>query len=202
MEPETMFAKKIRLVEQEPVHWKKAEVWFRIHEQVSTNRKSLRFYYYAAAVIFFMFFNIYQLQHRSSESLALKDQFSSRSEGQMLSVENELLDDVDTAIQTDIINSENVLTQNTFHVHEIAMLEPESLEEVNIEVVIEEPPVHSVTETTIQQKVEPIVGVIQLPESNTASVKPKRKKLFLKLEQDESEFDKSHQNTIVIARIK
>lgn len=202
MEPETMFAKKIRLVEQEPVHWKKAEVWFRIHEQISTNRKSLRFYYYAAAVIFFMFFNIYQLQHRSSESLALKDQFSSRSEGQMLSVENELLDDVDTAIQTDIINSENVLTQNTFHVHEIAMLEPEPLEEVNIEVVIEEPPVHSVTETTIQQKVEPIVGVIQLPESNTASVKPKRKKLFLKLEQDESEFDKSHQNTIVIARIK
>lgn len=202
MEPETMLAKKIGLVEQEPVHWKKAEVWFRIHEQISTNRKSLRFYYYAAAVIFFMFFNIYQLQHRSSESVASGNQFSSPSEGEKLPVENVRVDDVDTAIQTDIIKSENVLIQNTFHVHEIAMLEPEPLDEVNVEVVIEEPLVNSITETTIQQKVEPIVGVIQLPESNTASVKPKRKKLFLKLEQDESEFDKSHQNTIVIARIK
>lgn len=192
----------MKLVEQEPVHWKKAEVWFKVHDRLSANQRSYRFYYYAAAVFFFMFFNISQLQQVSTESVAHGSQLSFMSGVQTLPGGSELVDEVTTAIQTSRIKQESPSTETIFHADEMVMLEPGLLEEVNIQVALEESIISSVNETATQQQVEPIVGIMQLPASNVVSVRPKRKKLFHKLEQDESEFDNSQQNTIVIARIK
>jgi hypothetical protein len=201
MERETILTKKISSIELKPAPWKKAEVWFMIHEQISTGRKSFRFYYYAAAVIFFMFFNIYRLQQVRIESVAANNQQSTISSIQNQSIENNV--DLDKI----------ALTQSNYtrkkSQSRVVVVQPSEVLDSDrelIDVDIQLPPVELILNSTktvvVPQRVEPIVGVIQSPVNDVASVKPKRKKLFHKLEPAEKEFEVGHQNTIVIARIK
>jgi hypothetical protein len=198
MERETMLTNKIRTIELKPVPWKKAEVWFMIHEQISTNPKSFRFYYYAAAVIFFMFFNIYQLQQTRIESVTTNNKQSTISSAQNLPAHGNL-DQDEIATQSNYTRKKSqsrVVVQPS----EVLVSDGEVVD-IDIQFASEELNINSAEAIAMTQRVEPIVGVIQ-PVNDVASVKSKRKKLFHKLEPAEKEFEVGHPNTIIIARIK
>lgn len=199
MEPEPVLTKKIWTNELKPVPWKKAEVWFMIHDQISTNRKSLRFYYYAAAVIFFMFFNIYQLQQVRIESVTANNQRLTISSLQNQPTEDNVDQDKIEFTQTNYFRQEGQLNIAVVQPDEVLVSDNE-LAEVDIQLSSEESII--ISTEVLPQRVEPIVGVILLPVNDVASVKPKRKRLFHKLEPAENEFEVGHQNAIVIARIK
>lgn len=196
MEPEKILTQKIRALEQESVPWKKAEVWFMIHEQISATEKSYGFYYYAAAVVFFMFFNIYQLQQTRTVPIT-DNQLSAIQEFQIQAVEESRHDQV-TETQSNYVRQGSQPHTTNIQSHEILDSYTEPVE-VDVQLALEEPVIEPVVS---QEKVQPIVGVIQLPVNDVASVKPKRKKLFHKLEPAEKEFEAGYQSTIVIARIK
>ncbi|MBX2961540.1 MAG: hypothetical protein KF687_03455 [Cyclobacteriaceae bacterium] len=204
MEPETTLTQKIRTVEQKPVHWKKAEVWFAIHEQISTTQKSYRFYYYAAAVIFFMFFNVYKLTI-GNELIQDNSQLFptlNRVENQNEAPETRVIDYNNiTYTQPDPIKHEHQIPVAVMVKNETVDFDHE-IDETSIQPTLDDPIANTVETVTLNQGVQPIIGVILVPVNNTVSVKPKRKKLLHKLESIENEFDGSPQNTIVIARIK
>ncbi|MBX2968689.1 MAG: hypothetical protein KF803_04915 [Cyclobacteriaceae bacterium] len=199
MEPEKILTQKIRTLEQESVPWKKAEVWFMIHEQISATEKSYRFYYYAAAVVFFMLFNIYQLQQTHIAPIT-DNQLSTIQEFQVQAVEESRHNQV-TETHSNYVGQGSQPHTTNIQSHEVLDSYNEPVE-VDVQLAVEEPVIEPVETVVLQEKVKPIVGVIQLPVNHVVSVKPKRKKLFHKLESVEKEFDKNHQNTIVIARIK
>ncbi len=196
MEPEKILTQKIRALEQESVPWKKAEVWFMIHEQISATEKSYGFYYYAAAVVFFMFFNIYQLQQTRTVPIT-DNQLSAIQEFQIQAIEESRHDQV-TETQSNYVRQGSQPHTTNIQSHEILDSYTEPVE-VDVQLALEEPVIEPVVS---QEKVQPIVGVIQLPVNDVASVKPKRKKSFHKLEPPEKEFEAGYQSTIVIARIK
>lgn len=199
MGPEKILTQKIRTLEQESVPWKKAEVWFMIHEQISVTEKSYRFYYYAAAVVFFMLFNIYQLQQTHIAPIT-DDQLSAILEPQVQAVEESRHDQVTETHSNHVVQGSQPHMTN-IQSHEVLNSYTEPVE-VDVQLALEEPVIDPVVTVALQEKVQPIVGVIQLPVNHVASVKLKRKKLFHKLEPAEKEFDENYQNTIVIARIK
>ncbi len=202
MEPEPMLTKKIWTNELKPVPWKKAEVWFMIHEQISTNKKSFRVYYSAAAVIFFMFFNIYQLQQIRIESNAANNQPSTISSVQTQIAEDNSVDQDKTGFtQSNFISQNNPTHMAVVQPNEVLVAESE-FGEVDIQRTLDESIIISTEAMAVPQTVTPIVGVIQLPVGNMVSVKSKRKRLFHKLEHAENEFEVGYQNTIIIARIK
>lgn len=201
MEPEPMLTNKIWTNELKPVPWKKAEVWFMIHEQISTNRKSFRFYYYAAAMIFFMLFNIYQLQQVRIEMVARYNHHPSS----ISSIQNQpaikVEEDKYTFTQPNYIDQKSPSQVVSVQLSEVLDADRE-YKENDIQSAPEEFIINSTEAMVVPQTVTPIVGVIQLPVSNMVSVKPKRKRLFHKLDPSENEFEVGYQNTIVIARIK
>lgn len=199
MGPEKILTQKIRTLEQESVSWKKAEVWFMIHEQISATQKSYRVYYYAAAVVFFMFFNIYQLQQARTTPIT-DNQFSAIQESQVKAVEEGRHDQV-TETQPNYLRQGSQPHTTNIQSHEVLNSYTEPVE-VDVQLALEEPVIEPVETVVSQERVQPIIGVIQLPEKHVASVKSKRKRLFHKLDPVEKEFDENPQNTIVIARIK
>jgi hypothetical protein len=204
MEPEMILTRKIRAVERKPVHWKKAEVWFAIHEQISTAKKSYRFYYYAAAVVFFMFFNIYQLTVGNELTL-------DTSKPLTITTVNEHQQEVPEVSVVDYIEMADTQPERTRHERQVPAVENSTSEALVFEHETIETAIQPIHEATIvskvdavgaSQKVAPIIGVILNPVNTAVSVKPKRERLFHKLESAESEFDGTHQDAIIIARIK
>ncbi|MBX2965230.1 MAG: hypothetical protein KF845_03725 [Cyclobacteriaceae bacterium] len=197
-----MIEQKIRLIERQPVSWNKEETWLRVQKQVAPTAKRYRVYYYAAAVIFFVLFGVRGVHYLKNDSLVNPD------ENAVTEIVTETIPSIEKeVVQEKVIAPEPVYELHTEHKHVSPMANAQEttvLPDTKIEIDLEvEELLLSFSEEVHPQKVMPIVGVITDPVyDKVVNVKPKRKKLFHKLEPGEKKISEDYQNTIIIARIK
>lgn len=210
----TMLTEKIRKVECEPVWWNRDEVWLKVHGRVSPNRKRhQKFYFAAAAAALFICFTVYRLQ----QSQPIPDDINAREiQVEIHADQSPATDQQETKpkIQTKSSSRHGDESQHENHMaavpvdklNRIQMLPTESIttqEATNVEVTLNlEEPVLTSPEVVKEERIVPIIGIVDLSTQNNVASKTKRKKLFHRLEPSETEFDDSFKNTIIIARTK
>lgn len=213
----SMLNRKIREVEREPVTWNKAEVWMRIHDRVSTPTSNRKYYYVAAAVTFLLLCGVYTWWQNEGVSEAnIGGAINDDKVPSEIHVEkNDVAGRPETAMKdhAEYVPPDNRMQPESQHItttnnsqHQMATGEPETVsvekpttEDVKLsgEVIIA-----TSTEVAEEERITPIVGVMELSDQQNVSHKSKRRRLFHKLESSESTFEDSFKNSIMIARTK